>query len=117
MNAGMGWKSWAVFFCSLWMGAESIWGIAYTPLGPHGEGGALHGQTFDIGPGGGVYELDAFLHIGGMDLNGAAAGTSAKLSTDALPAGLTVQVTDWLSTNKQDMAVIYMLSNTSASAK
>lgn len=60
----------------------------FTAFGPGGEGGAVNGQSYSIGTDGEVFELDAFLNVGGLDLNGATAGTSAQLSIDALPAGL-----------------------------
>jgi len=68
--------------------SSPAWGITFTPFGSTGEGGLSNGQTLTIGSGGEVFELDAFLRIGGMDLNGANFGSSAQLSLDALPLDL-----------------------------
>src|SRR6185295_16117467 len=65
--------------------------ITVGAFGIHGEGGTKNGQNFQIGSGGSVFELDAFLNIAGLDLNGTnlnQKGTSAQLSRDSLPAGL-----------------------------
>jgi hypothetical protein len=88
--------------------------ITLGPFGPHGEGGTKNGQTFTIGTGGTVFELDGFLKIGGLDLNGAQLGTSAQLSRDSLPAGLVYQFTNKLAADKADVTLTYSLSNTTS---
>lgn len=86
------------------------------PFGPHGEGGTKNGQTLQIGAGGSVYELDAFLNLEGQDLNGAQLGTSAQLSRDALPAGLALGCAQALSADQADLVLTYSFTNTTAAA-
>lgn len=76
----------AAAFAGLAPGAAQA--IAFTPFGPQGQGGAVNGQTFTIGAGGALEELDAFVAVNGQDLNGATPGTAAQLSKHALPADL-----------------------------
>jgi hypothetical protein len=86
-------------------------------FGPHGEGGSKHAQTWNIGSGGSVYELDAFVFVKGYDLNGSGLpGTAAALSRDALPPGLTYQFAAVLSTNAADLTLVYTFSNATAAA-
>lgn len=87
------------------------WAISLTPFGPFGEGGASNGQSFSIGTGGSVFEVDAFLNIGGMDLNGGFFGTSAQLSLDPLPVGLSYSFSSSLSLDSTDLTLSYTFSN------
>lgn len=82
------------------------------PLGSHGEGGSRNGQTFRIGSVGSVFELDAFVAVGGTDLNGADAGRAAKLSRHDLPAGLNLAFANELSADKTDLTLRYTFTNT-----
>jgi hypothetical protein len=86
--------------------------ITFTPFTPTGAGGTLNGQTFTVGAGGDVFELDAFVNVGGADLNGAGAGTSARLSTDALPAGLALSFSSTLLDGDTDVLLAYEITNT-----
>lgn len=86
--------------------------ITFGPFGPHGEGGTKNGQTITIGTGGTVFELDSFLQIGGLDLNGAQVGVSAQLSRDSLPAGIGFSFTNALSSDQADLALTYTFTNT-----
>lgn len=86
-------------------------GIFFTPFGTNGEGGSVNGQVLFFGSGGEVFELDAFVNIAGMDLNGAAAGTSAQLSTSPLPAGLALAFNASLSGDESDLTLTYTLTN------
>lgn len=88
-----------------------LWAISLTPFGSYGEGGALHSQMLTIGAGGRVNEVDAFLSIDGMDLNGSAFGTSAQLSIDALPAGLSYNFSSSLSADATDLILSYTFIN------
>ena len=58
-------------------------GADFTPFGPNGEGGKINGQDFNLRDGAEVFQVDAFIRIEGMDLNGSALGTAAQLSTSA----------------------------------
>ncbi|ABA58414.1 hypothetical protein Noc_1952 [Nitrosococcus oceani ATCC 19707] len=59
-----------------------------------------------------VFELDAFLNIKGLDLNGGTViGTSAQFSFDALPPGLTFGFSSSLSSDLSNLALTYTLSN------
>jgi len=91
--------------------AAPLRAIDVGPFGPHGEGGSKNGQDFKIGPGGSVYEFDAFLQLSGYDLNGAAPGGSAALSRHALPAGLNYSFSSALSADKADLVLTYAFSN------
>ena len=88
--------------------------ITFGPFGPNGEGGTKNGQTMTIGPGGTVFELDGFLDIDGMDLNGSQYGVSAQLSRDALPAGVGYSFTNYLSSDQADLVLSYTFTNTSS---
>lgn len=92
-----------------------LWAISLTPFGSYGEGGALHSQMLTIGAGGKVNEVDAFLAIDGMDLNGFAFGTSAQLSMDTLPAGLNYNFTSALSADATDLMLRYTFVNNTGS--
>jgi hypothetical protein len=85
--------------------------IFYTPFGPSGEGGTVNGQVLSFGSGGEVFELDAFLNIGGTDLNGATLGTSAQLSVNPLPAGLAYSFSTELSPDETDLTLRYEFTN------
>lgn len=90
--------------------------ITVGPFGPQGEGGTKNGQSFTIGAGGSVFELDAFLNLGGLDLNGAQLGTSAQLSQNSLPPGLVYQFSPVLSADTASLVLNYSFSNTTATA-
>jgi len=87
--------------------------FTYTPFGANGEGGSINGQVLFFGSGGEVFELDAFVNIGGLDLNGPALGTSAQLSNNPLPVGLSFAFSSELSPDESDLTLTYTLSNTS----
>ncbi len=93
------------------LGASSTANAAftYTPFGSNGEGGSINGQVFFFGSGGEVFELDAFVNIG----DGGAPGTSAQLSINPLPAGLSFGFSTQLSPDETDLTLTYTLSNTS----
>jgi len=90
--------------------------IAFSPFGAEGQGGAVNGQTFTIGAGGVLEELDAFVAVAGQDLNGATAGTAAQLTRDALPAGLSVALGTALLDGDTDLALTWTVSNQGAAA-
>lgn len=85
----------------------------FGPFGPHGEGGSKNNQTFQIGPGGSVFELDAFLAVNGLDLNGAQTGSAAQLSQHPLPAGLQFGFSAALPT-ATDAVLTYGFTNTTS---
>lgn len=84
---------------------------SFTPFGTNGEGGSVNGQTYIVGSGGSVFELDALLNIAAFDLNGATPGTSAQLSTDGLPAGLAFSFAAALSAGGTDTVLTYSFFN------
>jgi hypothetical protein len=94
--------------------AVSLSAITFGPFGAHGEGGTKNGQNLTIGSGGTVFELDGFLDIGGMDLNGVQFGVSAQLSRDSLPAGVGFSFTNYLSGDQADLVLSYTFTNTSS---
>ena len=103
-----------VFFTAiiLFLSSSTASAITFTSFGPHGEGGQLHGQNFQIGADGKVIELDAYLNIAGEDLNGPAVfGTSAQLSLDPLPAGLDFSFNPMLSADSKDLTLRYTFVN------
>ena len=102
-----------VFGCGLATSA-TLRAITFGPFGPHGEGGTKNGQTLTIGSGGTVFELDGFLDIDGMDLNGTQFGVSAQLSRDSLPAGVGFSFTNYLSADQGDLALSYTFTNTTS---
>lgn len=87
--------------------------ITFDPFGLRGEGGSRNGQSFTIGTGGTVYELDSFVYVDGFDLNGTNSGTSARLSTDAVPTGLTWSFDAALSPDSTDVLLTYSFTNES----
>lgn len=60
----------------------------FTAFGPLGQGGVVNGQTFNLNTAGYAHQLDAFLFVQGVDLNGEQYGVAAQLSSDTLPTGL-----------------------------
>ena len=104
----------ALLICWTVLAAGPASAINFGPFGEHGEGGTRNGQTFNIGAGGSVYELNAFLSIPGLDLNGNQVGQSADLSRDPLPAGFLYQFSSQLSTNAANLLLSYAFTNTSA---
>ncbi len=85
--------------------------ISFTPFGSAGQGGSLLGQTLQFGAAGEVFELDAFVTIAGSNLNAGAPGGAARLSTDALPAGLSLAFESALSGDGGDLTLRYVLEN------
>lgn len=88
--------------------------ITFGPFGPNGEGGSKNGQTFTIGPGGTVFELDGFVNMNGVDLNGSEFGVSAQLSRDPLPSGLGYTFTNYLSSDQADLILSYTFTNSTS---
>jgi hypothetical protein len=88
--------------------------ITVGPFGPLGEGGTKNGQVLEIGPGTDAYEVDAFLRVGGFDLNGPQIGTAAQLSRDPLPAGLTYTFSSAVGSNATDLILTYLFSNSTS---
>src|SRR6266568_6270080 len=97
-----------------WVVLTTTHAITFGPFGSKGEGGTKNGQSFTVGAGGSVFELDGFLYLGGLDLNGAQLGTSAQLSHDSLPAGIVYSFSAALSSNAADVVLTYMFSNTTS---
>jgi hypothetical protein len=91
-------------------------GITFTAFGAFGQGGIVNGQTLTFGNGGEIFEIDSFIKIGGVDLNGPVLGTSAQLSLDPLPPGLTFAFTSTLSPDSTDLRLQYSFTNTSAAS-
>ncbi len=104
---------WLVILCWMALTTTPTEAITSGPFGPSGAGGTKNGQALLIGPGD-VYELDAFLRVGGLDLNGAQIGTSAQLSQDSLPAGLSYHFSSAFGTNASDLILTYTFSNTTS---
>jgi hypothetical protein len=105
----------AVWCWAVWA-ALSAEAISVGPFGPKGEGGSKNGQSFSIGAGGGVFELDGFVTVQGVDLNGSQLGRAAQLSRDALPDGLVYNFSSTLSPNNADLVLVYSLSNATTTA-
>lgn len=84
-----------------------------TAFGPNWEGGAINGQILSFGSGGEIFELDAFLNVDGLDLNGGTAGTSAQLSLHPLPAGLGFAFNADLSPDQSGLLLTYTFTNSS----
>lgn len=98
-----------VLCCILTLEAKAI---TFTPFGMFGEGGSTRGQTFTVGPGGDVFQIDAFLLIPGVDLNGAGElGEAAQLGTDALPAGLAFSFMPSLNASRTTARLRYTFTN------
>jgi hypothetical protein len=85
--------------------------ITLGALGPNGSVPEGSVGTVAIGSGGDIFELDAFVHIAGQDLNGAADGESARLSQDPLPSGLDLLFSSTLSDGDSDWTLTYQLTN------
>lgn len=94
----------------------SLPAIEFTPFGAQGQGGSRNGQSFRIGPAGSVFELDAFVHVAGVDLNGDEPGLTARLSRHALPAGLNLAFAPELSADNSDLVLRYTFTNTGTDA-
>ena len=89
--------------------------IAETPFQDNGAGGFVSDQMLTIGPDGAVFELDAFVNMAGLDLNGAGVeGTSAQLGlSDPLPAGLDFSFSAEISADQTDLVLSYTFTNDS----
>ena len=109
-------RKWIGCVCGVALLPWSALAITLGAFGPHGEGGAKNAQVWTIGPGGTVYELDAFMSVAGLDLNASLPGTSAALSRDSLPAGLGYGFSSVLATNAADVTLVYTFSNTTSAA-
>ena len=105
----------AVLFVSALLAADAF-AITADPFGPNGEGGVINGQSFSIGTGGEVFEVDGFVNIAGEDLNGGDFGTSAQLSIDALPAGLDYVFASEISVDTTDITLSYSFTNNTGAA-
>lgn len=110
-------RTWTVMAAVMAAWTCQVWGgISYQPFGAKGAGGEKNRQEFRIGSGGTVYELDAFLVVAGMDLNGEAPGTAAQLSRHDLPAGLGCEFSAAGSTDGADVVLTYRLTNSAETA-
>jgi hypothetical protein len=92
-------------------GVEPAGALSFDPFAPSGAGGDVNGQRLEIGAGGATHEIDAFLAIAGMDLNGSAFGTASQLSVDPLPSGLVYSFDASLSADATDLILSYSFSN------
>ena len=102
---------WISCLCGAALLPWSASAITLGAFGPHGEGGSKNAQAWTIGPGGTVYELDAFVSLDGFDLNGSLPGTAAALSRDSLPAGLGYCFASSLAADTSDVTLAYTFSN------
>jgi hypothetical protein len=98
------------------LATSSLLAIEFAPFGAQGQGGSRNGQSFRIGPAGSVFELDAFVHVAGLDLNGDEPGLTARLSRHALPAGLSLAFAPELSADGSDLVLRYTFANSGADA-
>jgi len=105
-------SSWGLAVVALF-GCAGAQAITVQPFGSRGQGGDLNGQNFTIGTGGQVHQLDAFVYIQGLDLNGSLLGSTAQLSRDSLPNNLTYQFSFALSADAADIVLTYSLTNNS----
>jgi hypothetical protein len=105
--------TWAALLVSGGLSVETH-AIQLDPFGPAGAGGTVNGQTLLVGDGGTVFEIDAFLQVDGLDLNGAGDGTTARLSADALPSELAVSFSAELSGDGTDLTLRYRIDNVGA---
>lgn len=96
------------------LGEQARGAISVGAFGAQGQGGSKNGQTFSLGAGGSVYELDGFVSVAGQDLNGNLLGTTAQLSRDSLPAGLVYQFGSGLSADQSDVVLTYSFSNSTS---
>lgn len=106
----MGSRGMLVFLGLIALFAASARGATFTPFGPRGEGGRLNGQTFTM-QGADIFEVDAYLVIDGLDLNGSDLGVSAQLSTNPLPPGLGYSFSSNVSTDQTDVTLTYTITN------
>ncbi len=107
--------TWAGLLASGGLGVETQ-AIQLDPFGPAGAGGTVNGQTLLVGEGGTVFEVDAFLQVDGLDLNGASDGTAARLSADSLPPELAVSFSAELSGDGTDLTLRYRIDNVGVAA-
>ncbi len=84
-------------------------------FGASGAGGSLNGQPITVGDGGSVFEVDAFVAIDGLDLNGATAGNSAQLGVDGVPSDLILTFSSSRSSDGTDLVLSYALANVGTS--
>ncbi|MFC1498221.1 hypothetical protein ACFLS1_07115 [Verrucomicrobiota bacterium] len=102
-----------VLTTTLFLVVSPVTAVQFSDFGPNGEGGYLNNQTFTISENGKVFELDAFLNIEGLDLNGIDKGTSAQLSKHSIPLGYTFFATT--SPDSIDAILTYTFTNNTAS--
>ncbi len=107
--------SWALIAIVL-LAAGSAQAISAGAFLTGGSGGFVNGQDFKVGEGGDVYELDAFVNIEGLDLNGSASGTSARLSDGGAIPGIDIAFDTALSPDNSDITLTYSLTNVSTSS-
>ncbi len=94
--------------------ASPTYAVSVSPFGQNGEGGFVNDQTFTVGSGGDVFEIDAFLNIAGQDLNGAVLGSSAQLSVDPVPSGLDFAFSAAVTVDTTDITLSYDFVNNTA---
>lgn len=105
--------AWLLVLCGATLVAAKSLATSFSSFGPQGAGGSKNGQVFQVGDGGTVFELDAFLAVNGFDLNGGSAGTSAQLSGQSLPTGLALGFSAALS-DPADAVLTYVFTNLSS---
>ena len=91
---------------ALWISltaCAAVQAITLTTLGPLGQGGDVNGHSIQIGSGGSVHELDAYLHLG--------TEPSLRLSTDPVPSNLSFDFRWELSPDATGLTLLYDLKN------
>ena len=56
--------------------------ITVDPFPATGQGGAINGQSFKVGPGGGVFQLEGYVSAAGAALNGVRTARQTAVETD-----------------------------------
>ncbi|MCP5060378.1 MAG: hypothetical protein GY937_27080 [bacterium] len=90
------------------LAADSATAISMTAFGPGGAGGTQNGQTLDVGPGGSIFEADAFLHVGGTHTQLSQAGGTVS--------GLDFAFGSSLSADTTDLTITFTFTNNTAAS-
>lgn len=98
------------------LAADPALAIRVDPFPNTGEGGEIHDHSFSVGPGGSVFELEAYLHVAGSDLNGADLGTSGELGNDLL-SNFDIAFSAALSDGDTDITLTYAIEKAAGGAQ
>jgi len=96
------------------LAAEPAIAISADSFSTTGEGGEINEHSFTVGPGGSVFDIEAYLNVSDNDLNGSGPGSSGRLGNDDL-SDFDIAFSSTLSDGDTDITLTYAIEKASGS--